>query len=705
MDIESVENLYHLYGFETKQKTANFIVFLYSTGYFRNIEIVYDGSDIDEIIKEYQALRFPVNSIKFITLDLLHENLFNGFFLLKENSEKLKKKYSLFVNERNFIDDHYSYIPCSYYKNNKEGKDNIVDFLCDQINDKFPSLTIVEAAAGYGKTCTISEIMNKIGNSEINKIVPLFIELSKNRNARIFKYVLLDEIDRNFSTLSSELVISEIKKGNVPLIIDGFDELLSSLQENNDIDNETVDKTQTMLETITELFDGESKAKIIITSRKTSLISNKVLDDLMLKIENCPITRITLCEPTIADWLSREKISFFESNKIPLQQFSNPILLKFLQKSDISEFTIETFSVKKIIDENIAFLLKRESTRQQLNIYETEQNELFQKFAAYFIDFQISSEEPSFIFEIFKEILKQKMPEYLNRYTDLKTKPSEEEFIGKLSRHVLLDTNKAYENQIGFVNDFIFGFYLAKVVRNNAFLKDTNFISQDHVDKICTTYKVMEKSDKKDLFEKLKPYISNYSGETLIQIDSQINGYLTKQYDNIQLDGIFFENFDFSFNNSINQSIFANCIFSSCIIGDNITNCQFIDCSFYKLKFTDENLKNKFLYGLENNFYKCNGIIIDHEKGFIEEHIINEENYEKEILEIFWKPSRPAYDKYKHTKTIFQTFPQKKSKKVAEAIESLKKKGLLLQPGYCLEINKERISDIIQALGREHGNR
>ena len=190
MDINAVEQIYHLYGFETKKIDSTYGVFLYSSGYFRNIEIVYETETdiVTEIINEYQKLKFPVNQVLFSSIEKLHEDLFYGFFLVSELSEKLKRKYEAFVTERNFIDEDYQYVPCTYYKNGKDSKDNIIDFLFQQITEDTASLTILEAAAGYGKTCTISELMNKISQSNNTSFVPLFVELSNNRNARINMY-------------------------------------------------------------------------------------------------------------------------------------------------------------------------------------------------------------------------------------------------------------------------------------------------------------------------------------------------------------------------------------------------------------------------------------------------------------------------------------------------------------------------------------
>ena len=700
MDNSLINDLYTQYGFHFKEQGENFIVFSFSTGYFHNIEIIYDckKENIQHLIQRYQEMNYPVNITEFRSLEILHDNLFSGFFLLKKLSEKLKKQYSMFVQEKNSFEDNYQYIPCAYYEDNVEKNDNVIELLLNQINNINASLTILEAAAGYGKTCSVFELMNNIASNPDNAIVPLFIELSKNRNARIFKYVLLDEIDRNFSSLSSELVISEIKAGRVPLIIDGFDELLSSLYESDIIDNEEIEKTQTMLQTIIELFSDHSKAKIIITSRKTSLISGKILDNLMTQIENCPIKRISLKEPTIKDWLSPSIIALFKKKNIPLQQFSNPILLKFIQRSFKTEPLMEDFSIKKIIDDNCIFLLKRESERQDLKLTVDEQEKIFEDFTTFFIDLQISSEEPTFIQEIFKTIIGSKLPEYLNRYLDYNTQPTENEFIGKLTRHVLLDTNKSLKNQIGFVNDFIFGLFLARSVINGT-LKQEVEISQDHIDKMCTTYKTLSKNERQILFNKLQPYISNFSDENLIQIDSQINGYLTKEYNQIQLDGVFFENFNFTEKNQITNSIFSNCIFINCKIDSNITKCQFIDCSFFNTNYIDSNKQNDFVYNLSNFFYGCKGIDIDYTID-----TTNTENdqisIEKKVLEQFWKTTRNTYDRFKHPKTIFLGLKRINAKQVALAIENLKKEQILLQPGYCLEINKEQFTKIKEILGR-----
>ncbi len=702
MNLDKIEKIYNIYGFESREKKEDYIVFLFSHGYFRNVEIVHSQHfNIENIEKKYQQLKYPVNVVKFESLEKINADLFNGFFLVSELSHRLQKQYKQFVAERNLFGDDYKYIPCSYYMDNKEGTENIIEFLFSKIERDKSSLTILEAAAGYGKTCSVYELMNKLSEKNDRNFVPLFIELSKNRNARIFKYVLLDEIDRNFSSLSSDLVISEIRSGRVPLIIDGFDELLSSFEDNNQLNDDLIDNSQTMLDTIVELLEGDSNAKIIITSRKTSLISGKVLDGLILKLDSCPISRITLKEPKIESWLEPDKIDFLKNQKIPLGQFSNPILLKWLQKTDFSEFAEDNFSIHEILDTNLNTLFNREKERQQLPLKEEEQNDIFESFAGFLIELQISSEEPLFIFEIFKDILGDKIQEFITRYTDIKSRPNENEFIAKLTRHALLDTNKAMDKQIGFINDFIFGLYLAKVVIHNRFENKQPQICKDHIDKICTTYKIMPQQNKDELFDKLLPYIKDFDCANLLQIDAQIKGTITRSYFEVQLDGITFNDFNFSSSFEIRNCIFSNCVFINCLFGDNMIECQFMDCCFYDISYCFELGSEKFIYGCSNFFFNCIGINVDYSKEY--NKIKKEEDVdimERRILEQFWCPGRNNCDKRRQPKTLFRGFSQSEYKSVANSIDTLKKKKILLQTSYCLEINIAKIAEIREILGR-----
>jgi hypothetical protein len=138
---------------------------------------------------------------KYNTYEEAHKELFDGFFSVETTKERLIKDYKIFTDAIVKIHSStasYSYINSKYYINGSEGDLNVVSEILDRININKPMLFLIEAAAGFGKTCTAYELLLELVTKNIGKI-PLFSELSRNRQAKIFRYVLLDEIDRSFS--------------------------------------------------------------------------------------------------------------------------------------------------------------------------------------------------------------------------------------------------------------------------------------------------------------------------------------------------------------------------------------------------------------------------------------------------------------------------------------------------------------------------
>ena len=234
-----------------------------------------------------------------------------------------------------FLISNYEYLNCDYVINDMTYSEGLVDKISSKLVEEGPKLVILEAAAGYGKTCTSFEVLQKFSQDE-GKQVPLMTELSKNRKASIFKYVLLTEIDKRFPTLAAKVVTYEIRNGSVPLIIDGFDELLSRSIE---LDNETEytsEEAQNMLDTIAQFFCGESKAKILITSRKSAIFSGEKFDVWAecRKISNL-ITRIELKSPRVRNWIGPEKEEVLRQKNVNLEYIANPILLSILRDKSI----------------------------------------------------------------------------------------------------------------------------------------------------------------------------------------------------------------------------------------------------------------------------------------------------------------------------------------------------------------------------------
>ena len=211
-EIEQIEKLYELYGFLKVKESDKFIVFTYSNGYFYNAEIIKFDKHIEEakLKNEFEEVGYSVRIIEYVSIEKTHELLFNGFFAVKGINDRLLNDYELFckLQSKKLLGAKYEYVEPSCNWNSEGKQKDLISSIYDQLQNQGAQLIILEAAAGYGKTCTSHELIKMIAEKSTDDFAPIFTELSKNRKAALFRYVLLDEIDRKFTALSSELVIS-----------------------------------------------------------------------------------------------------------------------------------------------------------------------------------------------------------------------------------------------------------------------------------------------------------------------------------------------------------------------------------------------------------------------------------------------------------------------------------------------------------------
>ena len=318
---DKIKKLYSLYGFKLDDENDWYVVYIYEQGYFNNAEIIIKDTGkkekIEKLIDNYSKSGYSVSVKEGMTYEKLKGDLFNGFFRIQQSKRRVAEEYKKYTENQKArlggID--YSYITSKYTVDGKMYDDgNILGVIYECLNDKKRNLVILEAPAGFGKTCTSYEVSKMLADDDSQRI-PMMTELSKNRRASIFRYVLLSEIDAKFN-LKYPLVETQIKNGKIPLIIDGFDELLSR----NVKGEEDTDDAVTMLETISELLRDDSKASILLTSRKSSIFAGDIFDSWAENnIKDCKLTRIQILAPTIQDWLDKDKRSFFDEREINLK--------------------------------------------------------------------------------------------------------------------------------------------------------------------------------------------------------------------------------------------------------------------------------------------------------------------------------------------------------------------------------------------------
>ncbi|KNY30584.1 pentapeptide repeat-containing protein [Pseudobacteroides cellulosolvens] len=703
INVDKLDKLYERYDFKKSNQYADAIVYTHTNGYFNNAEIVTleEGIDVSDIIVRYQEAGFSCKNSYYTDIEEVHAQLFKGFFSVLRTRDKLKGEYYKYCQNQNIrLKFDYSYISCNYFFDGKEQTDSVVSKILSIINSNGPHLVILEAAAGYGKTCTAYELLKELVTSDSDGI-PIFTELSRNRKAAVFKYVLLDEIDRLFHHLKSDLVTYEMAEGRIPVIIDGFDELIS---KSVDMDNKLHDKhsksfddMESMLDTIGDLLTHNTK--IILTSRKSAIFNGDKFNNWVEGRENrFKVTRLILHEPNIKDWLGTEKIEILKYQNIPYESFGNPVLLAHLRNMSCDKFNNYCKDSEEVIKDYLIMLLEREKERQDIHFTVEEQLEIFIKLVYEMVELDITSEDRDFIKDIILvknrnliNVLRSRYPQGLSQKA--------EDIASTLARHALLDrvgTSKN-TNKIGFINDFIFGLLIGECICK---LKNDWLIDYKYIDLACTAYSARSADEKVKLYLKLKPITLMLHSQEQIEIDIKLNNQLSSNHKDASFYSVTFKNFIFPDGFSFTGCTFSQCIFNKIEIRkSSFYSCIFIDCRFYDCTILNDTQEDRKLI-----FSNCFGDDISPLKT--KDFVTSDDDYyyEKIVLQQFWQKGRANAQPNRAYRTLFAGVPTKQYYSVENAIESLRRKGILEKQGELVYLNYEYIGEVRNILSSGEGD-
>lgn len=705
---KTLKDLYSLYRFQLEREMENILVFSYCVGYFHNAEIVLleDNDAIQKVAKEieeeYKEVEY--NSIVigyYESVQATHDKLFRAFFYLKDSQKRLRLEYEGFCKKKTEkLLDKYVYIPCHYRNRRGEDCEDLVNNVVKSAEKEGARLTILEAAAGYGKTCTAYEILNEFLKYQEEKI-PLFIELSKNRTARVFRHVLTDEIDRKFTQLSSQTVIQEIKNGRLPLIIDGFDELIEQKGDKNmqDTEEEIGESSLTLLSTIAELLGDDSKAWVLLTTRRSAIFSGDIFEEWMLSHlgEQCNVDRMQIQVPSLREWIDPEKYELIQKNSIDMEKLSNPVLLTFIRNAKMEEFKEMIQTSDMVLNKYFELLLTRELERQNLEFTENELHNVMKQLAAEFVRYDMTSETIEFIQDLLQEILKEDLLRYRNRYREKHLTEegilSADEYIRRVSHNYLLDRISANSNQISFINEFIFGILVGDAVIDG--ILKGNELCERFVDMSATAFAVRGEEIRKKYYDKIKNYLEQVSNICRLNAEMCLLRQINSDYANGYFRSFYIKS-DFSF---CTPHKFVDCTFDTCTFdGCRIQAEVFIDCKFVNCQFYDvvvEGTPNQNLI-----FMGCDG----HEKLTSPLVSIESEEsvdyYEKLVLEQFWKRGSDRAEMRRTYTALFRGTKSSEQIYIQNAINALLKRGLICELNVCYELNTAHMGEICHILGR-----
>jgi uncharacterized protein YajQ (UPF0234 family) len=603
VNISEIDNLFKAYNYQVASM-SNSDVRIYTLRYgmydAAEILVLNPHYDFTKVKSEYSELGYATEVQSLLNLNNIEEYLFEGFFIKTPLGNELKNRYKQFEKKQitNLPEKStYKYIHSSYEYSLQDESGALIEHvnyngdtdktLIEKINEILVStdnalFIIIEAAAGFGKTCTANEILNTF-STEDSKKLPFFTELSRNREARVFKHILLNEIDEQFPTgIKQNIVIDQIVKGRIPLIIDGFDELITK--------DSNKEEVESMLTTIMELLKGQ--AKIIITSRKTAIFNSEEFIESVFKNENSfSIARFEIKEPTIENWLEKDRIQLISDSNFQLSQIANPVLLSYLRNIDIE--TLKSYlsldSSGTLIDKYIDYLLTREITRQNLKLNKESQLRIFRKLLRIMTEFGVTTESKNIIKDLIKDYNFNLLRENLKEYPP-DERPSLDDLVETLSNHVFLDRKPG--NNIGFINDFIFGLLIGENLILGKFKEHygdnfSEIIPVDFAIKSLQSFKIQSKSNRELLWAVYNDKTNGfeYDVKFYFDLDYSFLNEFRHTYEGLFISNEIFKEARFHGDAKFRNSIFTNVRFESCLFDLDIfektsfTNCNFYNCT------------------------------------------------------------------------------------------------------------------------------
>jgi len=701
IDTFLLEKLYTSYGFEVNKSSENLYYFVYTKSRYFGVDIILLSQDestkktANSVRDKYSKLGFAVNVKEIISNNDAEIELFKSFFSFDSSIQRLKRKYENFQKKqtRNLLGSPYEYIESPFELHNHVAADaNIFSIIDQRFNSSRAELIIIEAAAGYGKTCTAYELVNILTNNSTYQ-TPIFTELSRNRGIKKFRYILLDEIDNEFPSLSSPLVVKEIKNGRIPIIIDGFDELLDKVDIDSPVDN-SFEEVETMLDTIGNLL--EFKCKIVLTTRKTAIFAGEDFETWIQKWDNkFDVTRIALKEPKLKDWLGSDKYLLIKEKNVPIQYLSNPVILSFLKNLDFQLFSELMESPDRLVEQYFDRMLEREKERQNLRMTVEKQMEVFRNVVRMLLELDCTSEEKSFFKEIILDTNK-KLLDYTKSLYPSDDRHSVDSLVDSLATHALLDRKGSNQSQIGFINEFVLGTFIGQIIETASEEKLEKEYSAYMIELAVTSYRVQGQRKKGILWNKIQVNLAKFTNESVFSFDIFLKETLVRDYLELTIYEMPFYNIHFK-DYSIKSSVFLNCLFKNCsfqielLQGVSFINCKFDNCIVDDDVYIDGKNENIAIKCTQEN---CSILI---EQGFKvapeTSSVVN--NFEKEILSKLWNISN---SKGHHVLQLSNCFEKSNRREIYRNIQGLAEKGFLDVRGIHVYFVTNKIQEIKEIL-------
>jgi hypothetical protein len=706
---------YKKYGFEYKKLYSNssYLTFTFSSGYFHNAEVIKiahnadDKKQIEKKIKNLNELGISAKITEYSTLNDIEEGLFEGFFDVKAWRKRIEREYGEYVDSvmlayPDQIEDlsyHYINAPYTVVNSINAPSSKIIDDIVPRLNDDSAQLILIEAPAGFGKTCTSYELINDLVSNECNPL-PFFTEFSRDRQARIFSHVFVREVDKTFSQVNSDIVEYELKNGRIVMVLDGFDELLSDTQQPEASDD--YENAEPMLETISELLQG--KSKIVITSRKSAMFDGATFSEWVERFrDKFSFVRYRIERPDVGDWLGAERQRKIENVGLNLNEVSNPVLLSYLRFVGDDKFQELCESPDALVSRYFNSMLEREQERQNLHITPEEQSTLLTILAEDMCERNYTSESKDKLIEFFKSGKCIGILESARKSYKASERPSIDSLSNTLSNHAFFDRSNQGEGRIEFVNEFVFGNFIAESILR---CEDEWMASDERfVEPAVLSYLPRHKAERMKLWYSLVPMSEFLSASDRFKYElSMLNEISSGNYDQCSMMSLNIQQYKLFEKNTVTEISFSDCVFTDIeFVAKNMQDVTFINCKFYGCNVEgDLSTTESFIF---LNCIDNNGFINDVEGYKPQEDVDELDELTRLILERYWRVGSAQIDRlHIPMASIYKVCQQQgyTKRQITLEIKRMKSREILVDAndGEYIAINRNSIVTIKEMLGR-----
>lgn len=609
MDVTKLKEIFSLYEYKLLDETEDYLIYNEGHSMYPGVEIVcitQEGVKKANTIKaEYSNQGYAVRLCTPQEAETIEDYLFDWFFRVKSTNNAIKERYKLYGDAviRAYglpegSHKQYEYVDIPYiaeydFRETVQGqKSGLIPDIKKDIESRGPRLIIVEAAAGFGKTSTAMELLMSYSDVE-HKIRPFYMELYRDRQATLFKYLYLSQIHREFQVLMDDKIVDyNISQGRIPLIIDGFDELLSEDLDSGNTKNARK-KGETMLSTIADLL--HDNAKIVLTTRKTAVLSGEeFLEWFQGRFgldSDVHLSRYVLGQPMLDNWLTSAQIRMLGDKIFGI---SNPVLLGYLKYLNPLDFEKEARSTS-LIEGYVKRLLEREIERQGLTLTVSEQIIIYEWLSMAFVYEDITSDTRANI----KDNILLLCSDIIKKHETIAK--DAQSLANTLTNHALLDRKGG--GTIGFINDFVLGIFMGYAILDEAedgIIEYYKKMSPNFVDKLIGTAASTSKDNRESLWFQLHENCQYITKDQWMMVDLKLMHRNMTHYENQYFDGVTVINTTFGFPDAhIIDCHFVNYVFEDVVFDlDYIQGCTFINCTFNKVEFKNNDYDS-------NDYFNC----------------------------------------------------------------------------------------------------